>query len=445
MPELYNTYDEYVKANPQKGAGQIRMSKAQWENAKKAKGETIPAENNDPFKGYKKATADKLREQADKKDAGEFAGLTASERTANEDRIVADSLDKNNTSNAMEGDSRYAGKPQTEEDTWQNRIKNGKASDDDMKTAYEAWKRGEYTPGPKTLEYFKLHFEGQNTKTNENSDSEKYTLTLPEVDEMTEKQQQSLWDKLKGKLTNKDLEEYAKENGISYATALRYTLASVLKGMANAQQPITGVKPFSDEETLTPLQKRYRVTSGKVDEENATTKAEQKFLKDAETRKEASTKRGEIEGRSEGAKEIGNIVYKNDNGQEMVNFANLQATIKDISDAQELNTLEKKLGLERESSMALQKFMSDLSVNAAYRMGWNNIQLEKDKIKALGDYLVQNPDAIENYKDFSQEMVKSGMSEAQIAGQWIDTVIKPVSALVEAGTEGVTRGAKGGL
>lgn len=444
MPELYNTYDEYVKANPQKGSGQSRMSKAQWENAKKAKGETIPEENNDPFKGYKKATADKLREQADKKDAGKFAGLTASDRTADEDRAVADALENKQTKTKSD----FTHDPSSDM-TWA-KLKEMHGNDPEK---IAAWlnTNGAYVPGNLTKSGMKeLGYELKNGKwvkvaTSDKEAPEMYSLTLPKVDGMTEKEQQTLWEKLKGKLTNKDLEQYAKENGITYGQALRYTLASVLKGMANAQQPITGVKPFGDEETLTPLQKRYRVTSGKVDEENAITKAEQKFLKDAETRKEASTKRGEIEGRSEGAKEIGNIVYKNDNGQEMVDFANLQATIKDISDAQELKTLEKKLGLERESSMALQKFLSELSVNAAYRMGWNNIQLEKDKIKALGDYLVQNPDAIENYKDFSQEMVKSGLTEAQVAGQWIDTVIKPVSALVEAGAEGVTRGAKGGL
>lgn len=443
MPELYNTYDEYVKANPQKGAGQIRMSKTQWENAKKAKGETIPAENNDPYKGYKKATADKLREQADKKDAGEFAGLTASERTANEDRVVADSLDKNNTSNAMEGDSRYAGKPQTEDDTWQNRIKNGKASDDDMKTAYDAWKRGEYTPGPKTLEYFKLHFEGKDLVIPEQKEPE--MVTLETVDGMTEKQQQSLWDKLKGKLTNKDLEEYAKENGISYGTALRYTLASFLAGVANDQSIYTGVKPFSDEETQSPLYKRYRVTSGKVDEENATTRAEQKFLKDADTRKEAAEKRGQIEGTNEGAKETSYAFYKTDNGKTFLDLANLNASINDINDEQKLRTMQKELELQNMSQKDLQKFLSALTINQNYAMGKNSIQLEKDKIKMLGDYFAENPKEIDNFVDFMQKNAEGNLTAAQEVNQWIDTVMKPVSALVEAGTEGVTRGAKGGL
>lgn len=38
--------------------------------------------------------------------------------------------------------------------TWQERVKNGTASDDDIRQAYEAYKNGEYTPGPKTLEEF---------------------------------------------------------------------------------------------------------------------------------------------------------------------------------------------------------------------------------------------------------------------------------------------------
>lgn len=39
--------------------------------------------------------------------------------------------------------------------TWQERIKSGTASDDDIRVAAEAYKKGEYQPGPKTLEEFK--------------------------------------------------------------------------------------------------------------------------------------------------------------------------------------------------------------------------------------------------------------------------------------------------
>lgn len=39
--------------------------------------------------------------------------------------------------------------------TWQDRIKNATASDDDLRKAAEEYKAGRYTPGPKTLEEFK--------------------------------------------------------------------------------------------------------------------------------------------------------------------------------------------------------------------------------------------------------------------------------------------------
>ena len=39
-------------------------------------------------------------------------------------------------------------------DTWQEKIKKGIASDEDLKTAYDAYKAGTYTPGPKTKEAF---------------------------------------------------------------------------------------------------------------------------------------------------------------------------------------------------------------------------------------------------------------------------------------------------
>lgn len=38
--------------------------------------------------------------------------------------------------------------------TWQDRIKNATASDDDIRTAYEEYKKGNYQPGPKTMEEF---------------------------------------------------------------------------------------------------------------------------------------------------------------------------------------------------------------------------------------------------------------------------------------------------
>ena len=50
--------------------------------------------------------------------------------------------------------------------TWKARVKAGKASDADMEEAYKAYKAGSYTPGPKTMEYFKQkHPEGFATPT----------------------------------------------------------------------------------------------------------------------------------------------------------------------------------------------------------------------------------------------------------------------------------------
>lgn len=426
MPDLYSTYEEYMKANPQVGAGQSRMSKDQWEKAKKARGETVPAENKDPNKGYKQATADKLREQADKKDAGEFAGLTASDRTANEDRMVADSLDKNNTTNAMEGDSRYAGKT-TEEDTWQTRIKNGKASDDDMRKAYEEYKAGKYNPGPKTLEYFQKYFENQSDTV-----SEEEVKSAVASASGSPKEAQSLWEKLKGKLKNKDLEEYAKENGISYGQALRYTMSSMLKGLANSYQPFTGVKPFADEDTLSPLEKRYRVTSGKTDEQFARSKESDSKVKYGKQNKEAAITESDIEGTGNAQKDISEKWWSTKNGQTYLDFAQLNADIKNIEDTQMLTTLEKQLGIERTSAMALQKFLTDLSVDANYRTGLNAIQLKTDEVGKLADYLDKNPSAVEGYKQFLRKQTEGGMSTAAAAKQWVDLVLDPAIDMTNA-------------
>lgn len=48
--------------------------------------------------------------------------------------------------------------PQAKEqvpETWQDRIRNAKATDDDIITAFKEWNAGNYTPGPKTIEAFK--------------------------------------------------------------------------------------------------------------------------------------------------------------------------------------------------------------------------------------------------------------------------------------------------
>ncbi|MCQ2598169.1 MAG: hypothetical protein MJ181_10030 [Treponema sp.] len=432
MANLYNSYDEYKKANQQTGAGQSRMSEAQWNAAKKAQGETVPEKNNDPNKGYKQATADKLREQADKKDAGQFAGLTASDRTANEDRQTADALDKNNTTDTMKGDSRYAGKETPkEEDTWQTRIKNGKASDDDMKTAYEMWKKGKYSPGPKTLEYFKLNFEGGEKAPEQTEIKDAVEETVNNMGG-TKEEAQSLWQKLKGKLTNKQLEEYAKQNGISYGQALAYTIGSYFKGRANDLSAYTGVKPFSDEETLSPLEKRYRVTSGKVDEQESRAKESEAKTRNATTNKTAAINEADIAGTSSAQEDISSKWWTTKNGQTLLDFAQLNADIKNIEDTQALTTLEKKLGLERSSAMALQKFLSDLAVDQNYAVGLNAIQLKTDEVQKLANLLNEHPNAVEGYKSFLRKQTEGGISTANAAKQWVDLVLDPVTDI--AGT-----------
>lgn len=248
----------------------------------------------------------------------------------------------------------------------------------------------------------------------------------------TKEEEKTLLEKLKGKLTNKQLEDYAKENGITYGQALRYTIGGMLKGLANAQSPITGSKPFADEETLTPLQKRYKAVSGKVDEEAATTKAGEKRVTDYDSRKDAALVDADIAGKGNAQKDISEKSWVVDNGKDtLLDFAKLTADIKTIEDAQTLDTLEKRLGLERESAIALQKFLADIQVNSAYKMGWNEIQLEKDKVQALGNYLKDNPDAIENYQKYIRENKKGTMTEAELAGEWINNVASGVGTVAK--------------
>lgn len=50
------------------------------------------------------------------------------------------------------------------EKTWKDRVKDGTATDEDMKLAYDASKSGSYRPGPKTQEYFDKNFENKEVK-----------------------------------------------------------------------------------------------------------------------------------------------------------------------------------------------------------------------------------------------------------------------------------------
>lgn len=71
--------------------------------------------------------------------------------------------------------------------TWQDRIKNATASDDDIRKAAEEYKAGRYTPGPKTLEEFKkmglLDEQEQQTTVPNNAQTtteQTQTQTIPE-------------------------------------------------------------------------------------------------------------------------------------------------------------------------------------------------------------------------------------------------------------------------
>ena len=65
--------------------------------------------------------------------------------------------------------------------TWQDRIKNATASDDDIRKAAEEYKSGRYTPGPKTLEEFKkmglLDEQEQQTTVPDNAQTPEQTQT----------------------------------------------------------------------------------------------------------------------------------------------------------------------------------------------------------------------------------------------------------------------------
>ena len=66
--------------------------------------------------------------------------------------------------------------------SWQERIANGTATDEDIKTAYEAYKNGEYNPGPETLKEIIKMLENGNGNSWDDSD------------ELTEEQIKELYD-----------------------------------------------------------------------------------------------------------------------------------------------------------------------------------------------------------------------------------------------------------
>ena len=79
--------------------------------------------------------------------------LTQSNRTAEEDRALAEQIDPNVQKNTETKETTQKA------ETWQDRVKAGTASDKDMELAYEAYVAGKYTPGPKTKAYFEKHFD----------------------------------------------------------------------------------------------------------------------------------------------------------------------------------------------------------------------------------------------------------------------------------------------
>lgn len=92
------------------------------------------------------------------------------------------SLDQyNNTNERLAKEGKLPTKPEqpqqpqqpkvepTKPETWQDRVKAGTATDEDMQTAYDAYKNGSYTPGPKTKEYFDNNFEAKTEPTIDNA------------------------------------------------------------------------------------------------------------------------------------------------------------------------------------------------------------------------------------------------------------------------------------
>lgn len=78
-----------------------------------------------------------------------------------------------------------------EEKTWQSRVKEGTATDADMEKAYEEYKAGRYTPGPKTKKYFDTSFNPstpvEDIDNNDVIDGiEKISNEVPEVEKVVE-------------------------------------------------------------------------------------------------------------------------------------------------------------------------------------------------------------------------------------------------------------------
>lgn len=87
-------------------------------------------------------------------------------------------------------------------ETWQDRVKAGTASDEDMKSAYDAYKAGSYTPGPKTKEYFASNYETKSeepTADNTLDAIEEIAASNPEVEkavnEMTNPKTGAVYEK----------------------------------------------------------------------------------------------------------------------------------------------------------------------------------------------------------------------------------------------------------
>lgn len=103
-------------------------------------------------------------------------------------------------------------------ETWQDRVKAGNASDEDMKSAYNAYKNGSYTPGPKTKEYFDSNYE---TKSEEPTADN----TLDAIDEIAASDPQV--EKAVNEMTNPETGEVDEEKANNAVNAYEKALVEL--------------------------------------------------------------------------------------------------------------------------------------------------------------------------------------------------------------------------
>lgn len=141
-PLAYDTYEKYAEAARKVNHG-YAMPKNVWDGMK-AGSITMP---------------DTQTENSTKNtDTKKQATSTTAQNTDNSKQVA--SVEKHKAP-AISPQKIYTSAtvfPQAKEqvpETWQDRIRNAKATDDDIVTAFKEWNAGNYTPGPKTIEAFK--------------------------------------------------------------------------------------------------------------------------------------------------------------------------------------------------------------------------------------------------------------------------------------------------